>query len=403
MKWCVTFPEETVLVVRPSLAAICAGNKPAGKLLGALLYRYSIRKEHQTDAENINEVKLAQGKQADQDTSFRIYRTQAQLVEDMCGEMTEKTLHDVAVPALQILGYLNIEELPGRNAYDLHIESITRALALYTPNGQEQKKLATFLTGQLQLEIFLIKLEDFPISSDGDKNVSITLETFLIDKKYFLLLLEKVLIANRNISNCKRGRKPRTEEASDGNFSEPQIGIKIGKRYKKRTGVKKPARKGKALSPSLPAQDDAVGSHENQQPEPPKDELTPEQKTRAYTLRERIIERCGKLATKGPVINEINAIKALVRTYSDADIDDVEHYLLHCHFKWSKPDFKFKIRGNVIQDEMEPTLKLFAENPKLRDATKPETSSRPAQQEGIKYRKLPPIPTMPIRQPAGVN
>lgn len=403
MKWCVTFPEETVLVVRPSLAAICAGNKPAGKLLGALLYRYSIRKEHQTDAENINEVKLAQGKQADQDTSFRIYRTQAQLVEDMCGEMTEKTLHDVAVPALQILGYLTIEELPGRNAYDLHIESITRALALYTPNSQEQKKLATFLTGQLQLEIFLIKLEDFPISSDDGKNVPITLETFLIDKKYFLLLLEKVLIANRNISNCKRGRKPRTEEASEGNFSEPQIGIKIGKRYKRRTDTKKPARKGKALSPSLPAQDDAVGSHENQ-PEPPKDELTPEQKTRAYTLKAKIDERCGKLATKGPSIAENIAIKTLVRTYGDADIDDVEHYLIHCHFKWSKPDFKFKIRGNVIQDEMEPTLKLFAENPKLRDATSaPTTSSRPAQQEGMKYKRLPPVPTNFQRSPVGVN
>jgi hypothetical protein len=131
--------------------------------------------------------------------------------------------------------------------------------------------------------------------------------------------------------------------------------------------------------------------------------LSPEQKTRARAIKAKIEDRCGVLSSAGPNIAENKAIAKLVQKYAEADIDDVEHYLQHCHFKWSKPDFKFKIRGNVIQDEMEPTLKLFAENPKLRDATKPETSSRPAQQEGIKYRKLPPIPTMPIRQPAGVN
>src|SRR6266849_8651295 len=397
MKWCVTFPEETVLVVRPSLAAICMDSKPAGKLLGALLYRYSIRKEHQTEAENINEAKAAQGKQPDQDTTFRIYRTQAQLVEDMCGEITETTLHDVAAPMLQLLGYLDIEEMPGRNCYDLHLEPITAALALYNPNGREQPKLAAFFPGQLQLEKFLIQLEDFPIAPNE-------LEKFLIDRKNLLLLLEKVLIANRNFSHCKRGRKPRSGAASEGKSEEPQIGIKIGTKTRKkdtgRPGKKEPP--DRALSPSSSTQDDPVVPSKNEKPEPPskKVELTPEQKARARLLKAKIEDRCGKLPTSGPNIGENKAIAVLVQHYSDEDIADELHYLEHCHFKWSKPDFKFKIRGNVLLDEMEPTLKLFADSPHLRTATEPPSMARarpaePPQHLGPAYQRIvtpPPLP-----------
>lgn len=172
-----------------------------------------------------------------------------------------------------------------------------------------------------------------------------------------------------------------------------------------------------SLSPSQNAQDDAVEISEEipilavsplaapaTRLKPSRSvELSPEQKTRARAIKAKIEDRCGKLASAGPNIAENKAIARLVQKYSDADIYDVEHYLIHCHFKWSKPDFKFKIRGNVIQDEMEPTLKLFAENPKLRDATSaPTTNFKPAQQEGMKYKRLPPVPTM-IRQVAGVR
>ena len=215
MKWCVNLPEETVLIIRPCLTAICMGNKPAAKLLSVLLYRKSIRKEHQSDAENINEVKSAQGKIPDQDTSLRIYRSQAQLIDDMCGEVVDKTLHDTAIPCLQLLGYLDIEDMPGKNCYDLHLEPIEQALSLYKVNSKKQPQLEKFLIRQIQLEKFLIDME-------RDQ-----LEKFLINKKNFVFLLEKVLIANRESSNCKRGRKPRSEAASSGNSEKPQIDIEI--------------------------------------------------------------------------------------------------------------------------------------------------------------------------------
>lgn len=211
MKWCVDFPEETVLVVRPSLKRICLGFKPAGKLLSTLLYRVSIRKEAKEDAENLNGVKVAQGQEADQDTSLRIYRTQAQLVADMVDEMDEKTLHDTAVPTLQLLGYLDIEEHPGCNCYIVHLDAVQQALRTL----KEQKvQLEKFLITHLQLEKFLIdpQLEKFLI----DK------KKFVLNKKYFLLQLEKVRIANRNISNCKRGRKPASQASAEGQNEVPQ-------------------------------------------------------------------------------------------------------------------------------------------------------------------------------------
>lgn len=212
MKWCVTFPEETILVVRPSLTAICGGNKPAAKLLSVLLYRYSIRQESKEDAENMNEVKEARGETPNQDTSFSIYRKQAQLIDDMCGEISEKTLHDTAIPCLQLFGYLDIEELPGRNRYDVNLEQVTQALALYSSKQKSQPQLEKFLIRHLQLEKFLIE----------EKR-----EKVLINKKNFLLALEKVLIANRKSSNCQRGRKPRPEAVSDGQNENPQISIEI--------------------------------------------------------------------------------------------------------------------------------------------------------------------------------
>lgn len=205
MKWCVQFPEETILIIRPCLIAICMGNRPAAKLLNALLYRYSIRKEHKEDAENINENKQARGKAPDQDTSYRIYRKQSQLVADMCGEMTEKTLHDVAVPALQLLGYLDLEESMKANCYILHVDAITEALGQYDPEEGLSSRLEKFLISSLRLEKFLISSEE------------------KIDKKNFQSRLEKVLIWNRNSSNYHRGRKASPEAASEGKSKNPRM------------------------------------------------------------------------------------------------------------------------------------------------------------------------------------
>ncbi len=209
MKWCVEFPEETILVVRPSLDAICLDIKPAAKLLSELLYRCSIRKEHQQDAQNMNEVASEQGQEGTQDTTLRIYRTQAQLVENMIHEMTEKTLHKVAVPALLLLGYIDLEEYLTMNCYIVHVDRVREALLAYRKGD---KQLEQCIRSYVQLEKFLIGIQ---------------LEKFPIDRKSFLSQLEKVLIAIRNSSNLKRGRKPRSEAGGEAQSEEPQISLEI--------------------------------------------------------------------------------------------------------------------------------------------------------------------------------
>ena len=205
MKWCVEFPEETILVIRPSLKRICLNVSPAANLLSVLLYRHSIRKEASDDAQNLNDAKRARGDKADQDTSFRIYRKQAQIVTDACGELTERTLHDTAVPTLQLLGYLEVEELPGCNRYILHMDKINEAMNAHK-KGLASLKL--FYKSMPQLETFLIDVQ---------------YEKFRIDRQNFVSQLEKVRIGNRNISNCKRGRKPKSEVVGDGNSSGDRL------------------------------------------------------------------------------------------------------------------------------------------------------------------------------------
>ena len=209
MKWCVQFPEETILIIRPCLVAICMGNRSAAKLLHALLYRYSIRQENKDDAENINEAKRLRGESPDQDTAYVIHRKQSQLVDDMCGEMTEKTLHDVAIPMLQLLGYLDIEEDLKSNRYTLHVDRVTEALNQYDPKKHLTPELEKFLIGRFQLEKFLITSDE--------------IKAALANKKNFQLQLEKVLIQNRNTSNCKRGRKPSPEGRSKGKSKKDRL------------------------------------------------------------------------------------------------------------------------------------------------------------------------------------
>src|SRR6266702_6242509 len=156
MKWCVEFPEETLLVVRPSLDAICLDIKPAAKLLSELLYRCSIRKEHQQDAQNMNDLASDQGQEATQDTTLRIYRTQAQLVQNMIHEMTEKTLHKVAVPTLLLLGYIDLEEYLSMNCYIVHIDRVRAALLAYR---RGDKQLDEYIRSHIQLEKFPIDIQ----------------------------------------------------------------------------------------------------------------------------------------------------------------------------------------------------------------------------------------------------
>jgi hypothetical protein len=206
----IPYPDERLLIVRPCHVALCIDVRPAAKLLSALLYRYSIRQESKEDAENINELRKAEGKETDQDTSFRIYRKQSQLVRDMVNEITEKTLHDVAVPSLQLLGYMDIEEYPGMNCYILHIDRILRGIAAYTQDLKDNThcQLEKFLMEAPALEKFLMSVK--------------SLEKFLVHKKNFQSALEKVLMDNRKSSNYHRGRKPRSEAPSKGKIETPE-------------------------------------------------------------------------------------------------------------------------------------------------------------------------------------
>src|SRR5258708_3066407 len=216
MKQCVKFPEDKFLAVRTCLVAICMSNRPAANLLSILLFRYNLRMENKDDAENQNAVKASKGESPDQDTSVRIFRTQAQLVEDMCGEITEKTLHDTAVPMLQLLGFLDLEEHMIANCYILHVDLVQQALNLYIPNRNEQPQLEKFLISTMQLEKFLITSDE--------------LEKFLIDRKNFLSGLEKVLIQNRKISNHQRGRKLATGATRKAKSQPPKNREEITKK-----------------------------------------------------------------------------------------------------------------------------------------------------------------------------
>jgi len=252
MKQCVKFPEDKFLAVRTCLVAICMGNRPAANLLSILLFRYNLRMENKDDAENQNAVKAAKGESPDQDTSVRIFRTQAQLVEDMCGEITEKTLHDTAVPMLQLLGFLDLEEHMIANCYILHIDLVQQALNLYLPGKKEQPQLEKFLisTMQPQLEKFLIDL------------YGLQLEEVLIDKKFFLSGLEKVLIQNRKISNHQRGRKVKPEAVRVAKIWIPKNREEITKkdREEEREGVSADAENPLAFSRS-PENESSSHSH----------------------------------------------------------------------------------------------------------------------------------------------
>jgi len=209
MQWCVPFPEEAVLIVRPSLIAICAGQHPAAKLLSVLLYRASLSEPDQQRAPTSKPA-------PHQKKTPCIYRTQAQLVADMCGELSEKTIHDVALPTLQLLGYVTVDTSSVIYRYMLCLEKIQAALAAYRQGTPQLKKV---LGHQAQLEHFLI---DLP------------LETLLMNKKTFRCALEKVLLTNRNLSDGQRGPKPRRDAASETVFAAPKNQREIRERRREK-------------------------------------------------------------------------------------------------------------------------------------------------------------------------
>src|SRR5260221_1214927 len=181
------YPEERLLIVRPCLKAICYRDKPASKLLSLLLYY----------ARNCDE----------QETEFTFTSRQDDIITDLLDEMDVKTLHRTAIPMLRLLGYIDVDGSSYRYTYTVHIGYIQKMLNFYATNKQQLDKcLIDIMRKQLdiypeQLDIFLKQLDKSRIQ------------------------LDKCLIPFRQMSNSKRGRKPRPQEAAEAHFKDPQITI----------------------------------------------------------------------------------------------------------------------------------------------------------------------------------
>lgn len=177
-----------MLQVRDCTVAICNKNNPGSVLMSTFLFWYEY--PHTGD---IYDEKAQ---------TFTICRTQADIERQACNQIDVKTIHDTAVPMLQLLGYLTVKEKMNGNIYTLHMDRINAAYAVC----RDPEALKAFLKSSLQLESALIIIPD-------DQ-----LEPTLINKRALYLQLERVLNATRADSNCKRGRKPKPQAPSDGKF-----------------------------------------------------------------------------------------------------------------------------------------------------------------------------------------
>src|SRR6267154_465354 len=191
---------ERILIVRPCLKAICLGVRSASKLLSVILYR----------ARNCKE----------DEATFTFTCTQFDLVHDLCEELTTKQLHDMAIPVLQLLGYLDVNGSGFRHTYTVHLDKVQEALSCYKDREKLELLLISFI--YKQLEEVPMELELVPIQ----------LEEVL---KHLELLLKTI----RTSSNSKRGRKPRQEAQSEriSENAESNRDITDIRKNKEREGV----------------------------------------------------------------------------------------------------------------------------------------------------------------------
>src|SRR5260221_7464751 len=181
------YPEERLLIVRPCLKAICYRDKPASKLLSLLLYY----------ARNCDE----------QETELTFTSRQDDIITDLLDEMDVKTLHRTAIPMLRLLGYIDVDGSSYRYTYTVHIGYIQKMLNFYATNKQQFDKCLIDIMRK-QLDIFPEQLDIFLKQLDKSR-----------------IQLDKCLIPFRQMSNSKRGRKPRPQEAAEAHFKDPQITI----------------------------------------------------------------------------------------------------------------------------------------------------------------------------------
>ncbi len=88
--------------------------------------------------------------------------------------------------------------------------------------------------------------------------------------------------------------------------------------------------------------------------------MTPEQQQRCKDWYARFIAMRGYAwETRGQCINERKYIKWLVAKYTDAQLETLHDYLFNRHFKWSKPDFKFKIGAYEVYNEAPSVIQIL--------------------------------------------
>lgn len=186
----ISFPDGKFLMMRQSLADICYGSRSAGKLLSVLLGWYTHDK-----------------KTTPEQQTFTIQLTQKKIIEDLCGELNVKTLHDTAVPVLFALEYIDIQISTYVHTYTVHLDRVRQALVLVKKPEQLEKLLITTIDQQLE-KLLIVVPETIRETSNNNK-------------KKFQLLLEKVLIVIGESSNSRRGRKPRQEATSSTQNEAP--------------------------------------------------------------------------------------------------------------------------------------------------------------------------------------
>ncbi len=341
------YPEkERILIVRPCLKAICYRDKSASKLLSLLLFY----------AKDCDE----------QEQEFTFTCKQEDLINDLLDEIDIKTLHRTAIPMLRLLGYLDVDGSSYRYTYTVHIGYIQQMLNFYATNKQEIDKCLIDIM-QKQLDIYPEQLDIFLKQLDKSR-----------------IQLDKCLIPFRQMSNSKRGRKPRPVAALEGNSEEDRyirditdtldnkdscdaanaditgdIEIHISEvsqdedsPQKRRAFMAYARRRVAAANKKTRPKPAPSKPVENK---PAKPEPTPEEQAfqaRCSALQAQINEWRGwTLTVKGAIINERKAIRSLAEQYTDEQIAKIREYLFNKHWRWSKPDNRYTIGGQIILDE----------------------------------------------------
>ena len=198
------YPEnEPLLIVRPCLKFICLGIRPAAKLLSLLLYYARNCSEDQAE--------------------YTFSCTQDELIEGLIDEMDVKTLHRSAIPVLRLLGYLDVDGSSYRYHYTIHLDLIRHLLGNYKDKQKVSKIIVISMVEQL--EKLPTEIDKFPIvfSLQQLEKCLNEIDKCPIELDKLPIELEKCLIPFRQMSNSKRGRKPRLEAIPKPQFRKPQI------------------------------------------------------------------------------------------------------------------------------------------------------------------------------------